>query len=310
MPRFVAEPLSDWLERKTHIPIFDDLDFASNDDCRDNETSCHLGALKPQPQQQDNTQSLLEEFETVLEDVEACHQVVPLTPQEQMTNFNSNLEITPPESPRQNIDTQLLITLQPLNIKAVQQSPLLLSNKIEVSYNTIAPVEESLYVNNEPRQWNIVENISLGSLNKNVANDLAEVDEYVRSHTNDTPSPFNSSESSCVSVDDTTNDPDWNVKNKKKKSQPSTSRNQSKIYQQHFRPSIEDKKVRKKEQNKNAATRYRQKKKQEIKVIEDEERELTIINESLKNRKIEMKRNVKYLKGLLREFYRAKGEIP
>lgn len=311
------EPFSDWLERKIHIPIFDGLDFASDDDCRNSETSCHSGALKPQqtqqPQQQDNTQSLLEEFETVLEDVEACHQVVPLTPQQQMTNFSSNLEITPPESPQQNIDTQLLITLQPLNLETVQQSPLFLSNKIEVSYNTIAPVEEPLYVNNASRQWDIVENISLGSLNKDVANDLAEVDEYVRSHTNDTPqpsSPFNSSDSSCISVEDTTNDPDWNVGNEKKKSQPSTSKNQSKIYQQHFRPSIEDKKVRKKEQNKNAATRYRQKKKQEIKVIEDEERKLTRTNENLKNQKIEIKREIKCLKGLLRELFRARGIIP
>ncbi|GAB0092278.1 hypothetical protein DMENIID0001_072680 [Sergentomyia squamirostris] len=69
----------------------------------------------------------------------------------------------------------------------------------------------------------------------------------------------------------------------------------------------EDKKSRKKEQNKNAATRYRKKKKQEIEEILDVERDLQIVNDKLKAETADLKREIKYLKGLMREVYKAKG---
>lgn len=320
LPRFLAEPFGEaWLEERTYIPIFGDLSLPPDDDSQNNETSYLPDALKlqhhqpPQQQQQQyHTQSLLEEFETVLGDIGACHQVIPRTTPEQTESLTGSSTLTPPESPQQDIDTQLLITLQPLSPEAVQQSSLFPSNETEVVYNTIAPVENPLYVNNTSRQWNTVENISLGdSLDRNVANDFAVVEEYVRSHTKDIPSPSSPcNSSSSSSAGDTTDDPDWNVvKSKKNNPKPTTSRNHQKFYRQYFRPSIEDKKVRKKEQNKNAATRYRQKKKQELRDIEGEERDLTETNGKLKDQVTEIKREIKCLKGLLRELYKAKGVL-
>ncbi|XP_061398144.1 uncharacterized protein LOC133333846 [Musca vetustissima] len=66
---------------------------------------------------------------------------------------------------------------------------------------------------------------------------------------------------------------------------------------------VEDRKIRKKEQNKNAATRYRQKKKLEMEQILMEEQELTKRHEELKSQLAERKREAKYLKTLIKEFY-------
>jgi cyclic AMP-dependent transcription factor ATF-4 len=71
----------------------------------------------------------------------------------------------------------------------------------------------------------------------------------------------------------------------------------------------DEKKYRKKEQNKNAATRYRQKKKQEIEVIHDEEKILTDIHRKLMSNYKDTKREVKYLKSLLRDLFKARGFI-
>jgi len=69
---------------------------------------------------------------------------------------------------------------------------------------------------------------------------------------------------------------------------------------------IEDRKIRKKEQNKNAATRYRMKKKQEMEHVLSEEQELTNRNVELKRMLADRNREAKYLKTLIREFYKKK----
>lgn len=71
----------------------------------------------------------------------------------------------------------------------------------------------------------------------------------------------------------------------------------------------EEKKSRKKEQNKNAATRYRIKKKQEVEVIMDEEKILMDRNKKLTVAYKDTKREVKYLKSLLRDLFKARGFI-
>lgn len=71
--------------------------------------------------------------------------------------------------------------------------------------------------------------------------------------------------------------------------------------------SSEDKKSRKKEQNKNAATRYRQKKKAECEVVMGEEKELQDKNDELQVKCADIQREIKYLKSLMRDLYRAKG---
>lgn len=72
----------------------------------------------------------------------------------------------------------------------------------------------------------------------------------------------------------------------------------------------EDKKYRKKEQNKNAANRYRQKKKAENEIILEEERLLEQTNNKLQLKYTDIKREIKYLKSLMRDLYRAKGMLP
>ena len=69
---------------------------------------------------------------------------------------------------------------------------------------------------------------------------------------------------------------------------------------------VEDRKIRKKEQNKNAATRYRQKKKLEMEIIQIEEQELNKRHEVLLRQLAEHKREAKYLRRLIREFYTKK----
>ncbi|CAL7943291.1 unnamed protein product [Xylocopa violacea] len=283
------EPFSDWLEEKIELPIFEELPVSENGQIK-STTYNEITKVPPQ----DDTQTLLQEFETVLGDVEACHQIVP----------SSTSTLTPPQSPPShkalNVDTQLLVTLQPVQP--------LYSNQQSV-YGMVIPEEKS-YANEVPVQWN-TKNVPLDPLNTDVAHDLAVVDEYVRLYTEDIPpsSPCTSSGGSYTSSEDSVDDPDWILESGRKSTKQSTyvsTRNRQKPYS---RPSIEDKKVRKKEQNKNAATRYRQKKKQEIKEILGEERELTDHNEKLKNQVTDLQREIGYLKGLMRDLLKAKGLI-
>lgn len=69
----------------------------------------------------------------------------------------------------------------------------------------------------------------------------------------------------------------------------------------------EEKKVRKKEQNKNAATRYRQKKRQQLEDILRDEEGLKAVHLSLQTQYDDVKREINYLKKLMREILIAKG---
>nr|NP_001260673.1 cryptocephal, isoform F [Drosophila melanogaster]AGB93208.1 cryptocephal, isoform F [Drosophila melanogaster] len=66
---------------------------------------------------------------------------------------------------------------------------------------------------------------------------------------------------------------------------------------------VEDRKIRKKEQNKNAATRYRQKKKLEMENVLGEEHVLSKENEQLRRTLQERHNEMRYLRQLIREFY-------
>ncbi|XP_064553636.1 activating transcription factor of chaperone isoform X2 [Drosophila montana] len=71
---------------------------------------------------------------------------------------------------------------------------------------------------------------------------------------------------------------------------------------------VEDRKIRKKEQNKNAATRYRQKKKMEMEHVLGEEQELMQANEALRRTLSERQHESRYLRQLIREFYRERKQ--
>jgi len=89
----------------------------------------------------------------------------------------------------------------------------------------------------------------------------------------------------------------------------SSSRGVTKKRTRPYGRNPDEKKSRKKEQNKNAATRYRQKKKEEVHVILGEERVLLDRNKKLMTSYKDTKREVTYLKSLLREFFQARGFI-
>lgn len=76
----------------------------------------------------------------------------------------------------------------------------------------------------------------------------------------------------------------------------------------YSRPS-DDRRSRKKEQNKNAATRYRQKKKAEIEDLLNEEQQMRERNSKLGDKCSDLQREIRYLKGLMRDLFKAKGLI-
>ena len=74
-------------------------------------------------------------------------------------------------------------------------------------------------------------------------------------------------------------------------------------------PKVADRHERKKQQNKDAALRYRLKKKQEADVISYEVSALEDRNTQLKDTVEQMTREIKYLKDLLSDVYKAKGIV-
>lgn len=69
---------------------------------------------------------------------------------------------------------------------------------------------------------------------------------------------------------------------------------------------VEDRKIRKKEQNKNAATRYRQKKKIEMEHVLGEEQQLKLANDELRRTLDERRNESRYLRQLICEFYQGR----
>ncbi|KAL3178848.1 hypothetical protein MRX96_009516 [Rhipicephalus microplus] len=72
---------------------------------------------------------------------------------------------------------------------------------------------------------------------------------------------------------------------------------------------VSSRRERKRLQNKDAATRYRQKKKQEVSKFEEELEELTATNVNLNHEAQRISNEISYLKGLMRDLFRAKGLI-
>ncbi len=68
-------------------------------------------------------------------------------------------------------------------------------------------------------------------------------------------------------------------------------------------------KTKKRDQNKRAATRYRQKKRSEQELLEEEREILEKTNKDLTEKVDSISREIKYLKDLLSEVYKVKGEI-
>lgn len=96
---------------------------------------------------------------------------------------------------------------------------------------------------------------------------------------------------------------------KKSSSRSQTKAAESKREKRGYGRPLQEKKARKKEQNKNAATRYRQKKKEQLKVVLTEEEELLQIYNKLQTKHDDVKREIRYLKQLMKEILIAKGVL-
>lgn len=72
---------------------------------------------------------------------------------------------------------------------------------------------------------------------------------------------------------------------------------------------VSTKKSKKRDQNKLAATRYRQKKRMEADVLIGEQDKLEEVNKALRDKVDSLSREIKYLKDLMAEVYKVKGEL-
>jgi len=246
-----------------------------------------------------NTQFLLNEFETVYDAVvEFTHDT-----------------LTPPQSPPS--EKPILTTLEPL---LTQPTYTTLPEKLQPIYSVPEkqlPPNVLAYRTISPSVTIPIEYPSIATPQPDIAHELAVVDELVRTRVEDMqwssgPSSPNSNSSSSGSSnfgDYCSDDPEWMpepVESFDNISSPKSPRKRSKPYS---RAAPGDKKSRKKEQNKNAATRYRMKKKAEVEVILTEEKGLSQQNDNLESKINDTQREIKYLKGLMRDLCKAKGLI-
>ncbi|CAH0545958.1 unnamed protein product [Brassicogethes aeneus] len=143
-----------------------------------------------------------------------------------------------------------------------------------------------------------------------VEHELAIVDELVRTRAEDMQWQYPSSPGSSDCSSSASEDPEWVPEPVESYveggSIAKSGRKRSKPYS---RGHPDDKKSRKKEQNKNAATRYRMKKKAEVEVILSEEKVMLDHNAELGAKITDLQREIKYLKGLMRDLFKAKGLI-
>lgn len=151
-----------------------------------------------------------------------------------------------------------------------------------------------------------------------VAREMQIVDDIVRSRAQDLPDNWNDDDvSSCSFMDEDSSweptspsfDGNSSIGSPSSSGKITSSRSSKDGDKKRTRPygrGPEERKSRKKEQNKNAATRYRQKKKEEMKHVLDEESVLAEKHDDLAKKVSDFENEVKYLKKLIREFYKNK----
>lgn len=302
------------LTNKIDLPIDDFVASIENADDIIEET-LNLGNIK--------NDQLLMEFNSILDAVEIQNQLTP--PQTPYHHLSGLQEV-------QQINTNNIPAPDQYQIFSYQQEPqqhqqltenhqfVFIQNgsNIETSSNNIAVFYEntnqSMISNEDVSCHEIVfDPETIISSPTDIQRELEVVDELVRAHSrqnsdyddNASLSASSSawsprSEDSCSGYSQYDDEP-------VKKS--SGLRGVTKKRSRGYGRNPEEKKSRKKEQNKNAATRYRIKKKQEVEVIMDEEKILMDKNRKLTTTYKDTKREVKYLKSLLRDLFKARGFI-
>lgn len=289
-----------------------------------------IGPFQPQPAKVQNTEELLMEFDCVYENVELTHLTPPQTPPQEVSFVGGQIEqqsqplfLTVPSQPDQQQQQQVPTVIDEYYGFGAPMNGLLVN-----SIQTI--VQQAQQV---PGEFQLANSFGFQPVDEeNIARNLELVEEIVRSRSKDLPdcnedddscsyseagssSPQSDSSSSsyCGSAYSRDQDDEWSPTSSSSsggnRRAGKTSGGGSKKRTRPYGRGVEDKKSRKKEQNKNAATRYRQKKKAEIEEILIEENQLRDINEELKSKSADIGREIRYLKSLMREVYKAKGLI-
>lgn len=240
-----------------------------------------------------DTQYLLKEFETMYDVVEFTHGT-----------------LTPPQSPPSGQPN--LTTLEPLLTPAPYH--VIPDNKLTVfsaPERQLLPDDSSVPFGHEINYPPAV------TPQPDIAHELAVVDELVRTRvehmqwSSGSSNPASPGSSSTSNFGDcSSDDPEWMPETIQSYTNDETiTKSPRKKSKPYCKSAPEEKKVRKKEQNKNAATRYRLKKKAEVEEILTEEKILLNTNSDLKNNITDLQREIKYLKGLMRDLFKAKGLI-
>lgn len=311
------EPFSEWLEEKIDLPIFEEFQ----------------GAREPVQ----DTQSLLLEFESVCGAVGiAQHQQLNhLTPPQSPPFHQSSQYAYHQPAPvnyatpiphvisHPNWQPELLQLDQPSQtdlareLAAVEELVLRRAQDASCFEKDIKPIPSPVSIESD----NSVSDCHYYPQNVQYSEEKRDVNcqvvatpvehAYAKSAIDDSLQlePFSpNSSSSCSIYGSSENDDEWAPSSS---SSGASTSGRPKVYTRSkpYSRNPDDKRSRKKEQNKNAATRYRQKKKQEVEVLTGEEKVLRDKNDVLQGKCSDLQREVKYLKGLMRDLCRAKGLI-
>ncbi|XP_055593585.1 activating transcription factor of chaperone [Uranotaenia lowii] len=288
-------------------------------------TVAEIGPFSHQQQPQkvvlQNTEQLLMEFDYVYENVELTHLTPPQTPPQQQDcsagnqhgqhgvqsqGFQSAIDSQQPQQYYGGYG-MMLEPVQAIAPESLQQVPVT-EYQLADSFG-FQPVDE---VENIARNLELVEEI-VRSRSKDLPNFNDDAScSFSEAGSDSSPMSDDSSSSYCGSAYSRDHEDDeWSPSrsSNKKIGKVSGGGITKKRSARPYGRGIEDKKSRKKEQNKNAATRYRQKKKAEIEEILVVENELREKNEDLKRKSNDIGQEIRYLKNLMREICKAKGLI-
>lgn len=272
-------------------------------------------------QKQSKTQQLLMEFDSIYDAVELDHLTPPQTPPDQklflsQTEDSQQFMQNIPELEQQQ---QFIFDYQqPQQQAPVQEQYIYVSDSTpehEISYiyenSNHSMVSSENFSSNEI----VIDPEPIISSPADIQRELEVVDEIIQAHSR---SQSDYDDDNCTILSSASS---WSPRSEYSASvcsqddvlpvrkSSSSSRGVTKRRTRPYGRNPDEKKSRKKEQNKNAATRYRQKKKEEVHVILGEERGLMDKNKKLMTTFKDTKREVKYLKSLLRELFQARGFI-
>lgn len=299
---FVSESFSNWFEEKVNLPIFDEIPTILPTDEFNKERS-YEGFGYPQltPPQSPPGKALTPTYEETSgfilpdENVQITFAPVPVYAAGILQTQNVVVQPTyitllppdnVPEPQRKMTVDESYLTAPPTPIPDIEKEMAVLDEVVRDTAENLAP------------NWDQFESESFHS--------------DVSSESFACSSPRSESASATSAEDEAeeeTDDPEWQPEetvSRPRKALKTTSK-RSKPYSRSA--NVEDKRLRKKEQNKNAATRYRMKKKAEVSEILEEEKQLEDKNAELEKRVGDITTEIKYLKGLMRELFKAKGLI-